>query len=591
MKRIIIVMLAVLSLVSCLKSFEDTSFVPEKAVMSWSGSPEGPMIADAATFEVNLSSNLPWRISACPTWATVTPKSGLGNEKITISIQRNRTIEQRRGVIRASVTSDQYCELELVQDGSSSGGSMTYYVKPGGAGEKTGLSWANATTLAGAIDLVADGDTILVAAGTYYPETVLTGSDVADESNKTFEIHSNFALLGGFPANADDGATTIADRDPSVNVTTLSGAMENSSAYHVVIVTASRIEGKWATISGFTITGGNAAATDAEVLWPVGGVSYSTSHGGGLVVGPAEVHINDCIITANESRNHAGGVFLKQNGLTKMENVRISNNTCAINGGGLWNCGTTLYMNNCTVSDNISGAQAAGFYSIDSGGCASVSRIYNSTFSGNDCTTVQASRSGGGAYIREYSDCVFVGCTFSGNKAGNGGAVQGYGANGKASRLTLISCTVVGNHADLLGGGISYWNTFNTTDIYNCIISGNDAPNGPDLGIGSNVTTDPNLSYTTTILGNALYTATGVPSGSWTFNATTMLGAFGFNGGVTMTYPLVDIETNPACSQGMSVSQLVSVGSSLSPAVDPSIFNKDQRGKDRTTDYIGSCTK
>lgn len=575
----------------CLKEFEDTSFTPEKAVMSWSALSGEPMVSDAATFDVNLTSNLPWRITSCPTWASVTPKSGLGDGKVTVSIQRNRTIEQRRGVIRASVTADQYCELEIVQDGSASGGSITYYVKPDGAGEKTGLSWENAITLSGAIDLVADGDTILVAAGTYCPETVLTGSDATDESNKTFEIHSNFALLGGFPANSNDGSTTMDDRDPSLNVTTLSGAMETATAYHVVTVTASRLEGKRASICGFTITGGNAAAPDAEVQYQIGGVSYSNALGGGLVTGPAEVYISDCIITANESRNHAGGVFLKQNGLIRMENVRITNNRSDTNAGGIWNCGATLYMNNCTVADNISAQQAAGYYSIDSGGCASVSRIYNSTFSGNDCTTVNASRSGGGAYIREYSDCAFVGCTFSGNKAGNGGAVQGYGANGKASKLTLISCTIVGNHADLLGGGVSYWNTFNTTNIYNCIISGNDAPNGPDLGIGANVTTEPNLTYTTTILGSALYSGTGVTSGSWNFNAATMLGAFGLNGGVTMTYPLIDLPTNPACDQGMTVSELTGAGSSITPAVEASVFNKDQRGKDRTSNYIGSCTK
>lgn len=591
MKRIITILSAALVLAGCLKEYEDTSFVPEVAVMSWGAISQEPMIADAASFDVSLSSNLPWRITECPSWASVTPKSGLGDGKVTVSVQRNRTIEMRRGVIRASVTKDQYCELEIFQDGSASGGSMTYYVKPEGAGEKTGLSWANAITLSGAIDLVADGDTILVAAGTYKPELFLTGSDNTDEGNKTFEIHSNFALLGGFPANADDGSTTMDDRDPSVNVTILSGAMDAATSYHVVAVTASRIDGKRATISGFTITGGNAAASDAEVQNTIGGISYSNVHGGGLIIGPAEVYISDCIITANESRTHAGGVFLKQNGLIRMENVRITNNRSDLNAGGIWNCGATLYMNNCTIADNISLQQAAGLYSIDSGGCASVSRIYNSTFSGNDCTTVNASRSGGGAYIREYSDCAFVGCTFSGNKAGNGGAVQGYGANGKTSKLTLISCTIVGNHADLLGGGVSYWNTFNTTNIYNCIISGNTATNGPDLGIGSNVTTEPNLSYTATIIGSTLYSATGVTSGSWNFNAASMLGAFGLNGGVTMTYPLIDSQDNPACDQGMTASALAGVGSSLNPAVAPAVFDKDQRGKDRTSNYIGSCTK
>lgn len=579
-----------LALVSCLKDFEDTGFTPEKAVMAWTGAPEGEFVSDAATVEVKLNSNLPWRITSCPTWITVTPVRGTGDETLTVSIQRNRTVEKRTGLVRASVTKDQFTELTIVQDGSASGESIAYYVKENGDPEASGLSWGSATTLAKAIDSVADGDTICVAAGRYAPEVFLTGSDTALESNRTFEIHSNFLLVGGFPANADDASTTFDDYDPSLNLTVLTGALENGKACHVVTVTAAKVDGKKALIKGFTITEGCDGEAESEAAYVINGATYKTTLGGGVMVGPSVVDFVDCIISGNEAKTHAAGCYLMPGGLVSMTNVRISNNTAALNGGGIWNSGATLYMDACTVCDNISGAQAAGYYSIDSNGSPSISRIYNSTFSGNDCTTQQVSRSGGGAYIREYSDAVFVNCTFCGNKAGNGGGIEGYGANGKASTIKLISCTFTGNHADLVGGGVCLWNTFNTTEIYNCIISGNTAGDGADIGYSANVKTEPTLGYTTTIVGDKLYSTTGASISGWSFAPATMLCEFGLWGGKTMTCPLVDDAANPAVSQGMTKDQLVGIGAALNPAVAASVFDTDQRGRERSGNNIGSCT-
>lgn len=579
-----------LPLVSCLSEFEDTSFTPEKAVMKWSGAPADMLVSDAATMEVSLSSNLPWRITSCPTWITVSPKRGSGNETISVKIQRNRTVEQRTGTIRASVTPDQYAEFSIVQDGSASGTAVVYYVKTDGNPEASGLSWTNATTLAKAIDSVADGDTILVAAGTYKPELFLTGSDANDASNRTFEIHSNFTLIGGFPANADDAVTTLDDYDPSLNLTVLSGELEAGKSYHVVTVTASCVDGKKAVVKGFTITGGCNQAADGEQSVAINGTTFKNTLGGGVLAGPGVMDFEDCIITGNEAKNNAAGCYLMPGGVVSMKNVRISNNVSDINAGGIWNSGATLYMDGCTVSDNISGQQAAGYYSIDSNGAPSVSRIYNTTFSGNDCTTRNASRSGGGAYIREYSDAVFVNCTFYGNKAGNGGGIEGYGANGKASSIKLISCTITGNHADLVGGGVCLWNTFNTTDIYNCIISGNTAENGTDIGYSSNVKTEPTLGYTTTIVGDKLYSSTGAAVSGWSFAYSTMMAEFGLWGGKTKTCPLIEGASNPAISQGMTSDALEGVGAALNPPVPSSVFATDQRGKDRTTNIIGSCT-
>ncbi len=589
MRKLCILSVAVLSLTACLKDFEDTSFIPEKAVMSWSEASK-TVTKDAITFEVTLHSNLPWRITPSVSWLSVSPERGLGDEVLTVKVAKNRTVEVRSGYLRAVVTADQYCDFPITQESAEGGDSNTYYVKVDGDPTASGLSWANATTLAAAIDQAADGDAILVAAGTYSPTVFLENSDETDPANKTFQIHSNFTLQGGFPAGADDASFDAAnDYDPSSNVTVLSGTLaEGGNAYHVVTVTAAKVDGKKALLKGLTVTGGQTSAEDESYL--VGGISYSKGYGGGIVTGPSVVEIADCIITGNVAGLHAAGLYLKAKGEITITDSRIIANETKTNAGGLWNCGATLYMNRCSVSNNISAAQAAGFYSINSEGAPSISRIYNCTFSGNDCTTVNSGRSGGGAYIREWSDAVFVNCTFFGNKAGNGGGIQGYGGNGKLSKLTLISCTFTGNSATLLGGGISLWNNYNTTNIYNCIVSGNQSGAGADIGYGSSISTTPNLFYYTTIVGNALYASTGTAVSGWAFDPATMLSAPGLWGGKTETCTLVEGTTNPACSEGMSKDDLISTGAALAPAVEAAVFDTDQRGVERTHNTIGSTT-
>lgn len=587
--RILALLAVLLGLTACLKDFEDTSFVPEKAVISW-GEESKTLTKDATTFELVLHSNLPWRITPSASWLSVSPERGLGDAVLTVKVAKNRTVEERRAYLRMSVTADQYSDFPVVQGPAEGGDSNTYYVKADGDPSASGLSWTNATTLDAAIDQAADGDVIYVAAGTYSPGAFLENSDENDPSNKTFQIHSNFVLQGGFPATADDaGFDPVKDYDPSSNVTTLSGAMDGgNAAYHVVTVTAAALDGKKALLKGFTITGGKTGTVDKEG-YMVGGSLVDKSRGGGLNVGASRIDIEDCIISGNEAQMHAAGVFLNARGEVSMTACRIIANESKNNAGGIWNSGATLWMDRCTVAGNISGQQAAGLYSINSEGVTSVCRIFNSTFSGNDCTTVNAGRSGGGAYIREFSDVVFVNCTFQGNKAGNGGAVQGYGGNGKTSRLSLISCTLSGNSATVLGGGISLWNNYNTLNIYNCIISGNSAPSGENIGIGANANA-PKLDYYTTIVGSGLFSQTGTAVSGWTFDPATMLSAFGLWGGKTETFSLVDGAANPAASEGMTREELAAIGAGFSPAVSASVFETDQRGVAREKNTIGSTT-
>ena len=69
-----------------------------------------------------------------------------------------------------------------------------------------------------------------------------------------------------------------------------------------------------------------------------------------------------------------------------------------------------------------------------------------------------------------------------------------------------------------------------------------------------------------------------------------MLSPFGLWGGKTQCCTLVEGASNPACSKGMTKEELISTGAALSPAVEASVFDSDQRGVARVSNTIGSIT-
>ena len=85
-------------------------------------------------------------------------------------------------------------------DGSALGFGMTkgphIFVKVDGEATNDGSSWAQATTLTTALELMEEGDEIHIAAGTYVPSKMLTGGD--KEGDTTFEINKNVTLIGGY---------------------------------------------------------------------------------------------------------------------------------------------------------------------------------------------------------------------------------------------------------------------------------------------------------------------------------------------------------------------------------------------------------
>jgi hypothetical protein len=183
------------------------------------------------------------------------------------------------------------------------------YVDQSATGAGNGTSWTDAyTELHEAITNSAQSDEIWVAAGTYLPTTA--------DSNRSISFYpkNGQTIYGGF----DGTEATAGERDPSANVTILSGDLEqndNSSleytdatrqdnSYHVV-----RLNGQITnvTIDGFTISDGNANGLAEHTS---NANSYSDKRGGAIYSDPNttanEVEFKNCILENNTGEECAG---------------------------------------------------------------------------------------------------------------------------------------------------------------------------------------------------------------------------------------------------------------------------------------------
>ncbi len=359
------------------------------------------------------------------------------------------TIWADDGVVRTFTDNNGFKQARLIRETfefDANSFPRAYYVKTGGTPSGKGLSWDSPTTLASALRNAMSGSTIHIAAGTYSPEDVLTGTEEA-EGNKTFEIARNVTLIGGYPADAAEGAAA----DPTANATILDGG---GKSFHTVVVSAPQVAGEKVVMRGMTIRGGkNAVANEGAV--EINGVNLADNYAAGIAVVGTRAELTGCTITENEG-NSAAGLFVVRSELT-VTDCKIIGNTSAANGGGAWiTTGTDLTMSGTTIGDNRttgSSAVAAGLYLYAPAGASLDAELSGCDITGN--TT--AGGAAGGMYIRDDSGsqslkAAFSDCRIIGNKGAMGGAFQVLNA-----RATFSGCRIADNEAS--GNGLVYITT------------------------------------------------------------------------------------------------------------------------------------
>ena len=186
---------------------------------------------------------------------------------------------------------------------------------------------------------------------------------------------------------------------------------------------------------------------------------------------------------------------------------------------------------------------------------------------------------------------MFTNCTFTGNKAGYGGAIAGHGTGALSATTLCISCTFTNNLANDGGGALFAYNNYADVVARNSIVSGNSGPtDSGDMGVLAGVDAS-HVRVFSSIAGGQLFDNAGGAVGGWSFSASTMLGELGFHaGGVTRTYPLMESADNPAIGQGLTVDELRALAASCTPAVNETIVAADQNCTPRGGRSIGAVT-
>ena len=268
-------------------------------------------------------------------------------------------------------------------------------INANGAGD--GTSWTDAYTDLQSALLSAPpaGTQVWVAGGTYYPVSNPSNPPTELEKSATFQLMDGVGIYGGFAGTEG----TLDERDPSVNVTILSGdiGVPSNSDDNIFHVVTGSVTDSTAVLDGFTITAGNAIEDPAEL------------NGGGILNVGGSPTISNMVISNNEGV-FGGGMFNYNGASPTVTNVTFSGNS-AVRGAGMYNnTNSSPTVTNVTFATNTASFRGGGM--TTSGGTPT---LRNVTFYGNSAPK------GGAMHNAANGDPTLINVTFSENTASEDG--------------------------------------------------------------------------------------------------------------------------------------------------------------------------
>jgi predicted outer membrane repeat protein len=310
----------------------------------------------------------------------------------------------------------------------SAAGGNHIYVAPN-IGGIHGCTEADPCSLAQGIATAVDGDTVLVAAGTY-----LVGTG--------FNIKVGITVIGPVvPAGSEP--TAILDAEHLDRVAEIYASGKTVNLINLVIQNGQVTDENGAGIycySSTTLSLDHVIVRNNNLLRQ----AQNGRDGGGIYSSNCTLSINNSTISGNSSAGWGGGLSIRD-GTASVNNTLITSNAIAgdhgYSGGGLSFSGAIGLFDKVTVSNNTSVNGGAGmFVNVTSTGSFT---MQNSTVSGNT-----AENSGGGLLL--YNAAKIVNSTFSNNQAASGGAVYLTGTTvggitTNQGKLTLNHVTIADN--------------------------------------------------------------------------------------------------------------------------------------------------
>jgi hypothetical protein len=304
--------------------------------------------------------------------------------------------------------------------GSLPTGVLGYYVNPS-------MATASLGAIQGAVNAAQSSDTINVAAGTYIENVQI------DKSLALNGAGAGSTIVDG---NQAGSVFTIGMNDPSVDVTLSGMTIQNGYARNGGGIYNNGV----ATVKRSTISGNTA-------YWGGGGI-YNGQTAKLTVLGGSTISNNQASDGVGGA-SYGGGIYNTYGGTATITDSTISGNNAYFCGGGFFNRGI-VEVTNSEISGNI--ADAGEGYG---GGICNynIAKVTSSKISGNT-----AHLDGGGMYNWD-ATLISENSVISENHAErNGGGIANF-AYADWADVTVTGSTIVGNTADLHGGGI--WNFAN----------------------------------------------------------------------------------------------------------------------------------
>ena len=405
---------------------------------------------------------------------------------------------------------------------------------------------ADKTTIQAAIDAAVNGDTVLVAAGTYKERIDFKGKNITVTSES-------------------GAAQTIIDGKNSGNVVTFNTS-ETSAA----------------VLSGFTIQHGN---SDYGAGINIGGAGPTIEHniitdnncatGGGIYAAFASAIIRYNWIRHNNrgkscypSGIGGGGVTIGGAGTVQLLYNLIEDNLGGYDGGGIsmWAAGSALVEGNIVRKNSSTGSTGGGIAIANEG----TSIIRYNTFVNNS-----------GSGVMWYGPpAAFIGNTVAGNDGGSAPSISGiyaYTFGSMEFRNNLVIGKAGQSAISCYTGGITYNTQFVQNDVYS---NGATAYSGCDdqTGLNGNVSVDPlfanesagnfHLSTGSTAIDAADQTVSYIPANDVDGNPRVVdagngpkldLGAYEYQGATTMTVSPGTLNFDPQRTNSASAAQAVTV--------------------------------
>lgn len=238
----------------------------------------------------------------------------------------------------------------------------------------TGDSWANAFhTLTEALYVAhfcPDVDSILIAEGTYYPDTkpyqmdaTMKGQELitSDQRDLTFHIRQGLTLVGGYPGGGDES--------PSLGYKTKLVGRKPTSAYpsyHTVLIDTSAY---WtgmkrkSSIDYCVISDGASAVEETADSLSVNGRWVYNANGAAVYINGADVAMKFNTMQNNDA-TRGGALYASKSSKVYLEDNHMNNNTAVSQGAGIYATEATLtmvknvVMMNASISDELRGLVA-----------------------------------------------------------------------------------------------------------------------------------------------------------------------------------------------------------------------------------------